>query len=90
MYEEALEKDLLNGYVTKVDPDTMDSDSTASFLPQHPVTNDNKPGKVRRVANASRVFQGRSLNSNSLKGPDLLSKLTGVILRFRGQHCLIR
>ena len=38
---------------------------------------------MRRVAIASSVFQGQSLNSNLLKGPDLLSNLTGVILRFR-------
>ena len=47
------------------------------------MTNENKPGKVRRVANASGIFQGQSLNSNLLKGPDLLSNLTGVIMRFR-------
>ena len=52
-------------------------------MPHHPVTNENKPGKVRGVANASSIFQGQSLNSNLLKGPDLLSNLTGVIMRFR-------
>ena len=83
MYEDTLEKDLLNRYVTKVDPDTEDSDSIASFLPHHPVTNENKPGEVQRVANASSVLQGQSLNSNLLKGPDLLSNLTGIILRFK-------
>ena len=83
MYEETLEKDLLNGYVAKVYSDTEDSDSIASFLPHHPVTNENKPGKMRRVANASSVFQGQSLNSNLLKGSDRLSNLAGVILRFR-------
>ena len=83
MYEETLEKDLLNGYVTKVDPDTEDSDSIASFLPHHPVTNENEPCKVRRAANASSVFQGQSLNSNLLKGQDLLSNLTYIILQFR-------
>ena len=55
MYQETLEKDLLNRYVAIVDSDTEDSDSIASFLPHHPVTNDNKPGKVRRVANSSSV-----------------------------------
>ena len=83
MYEETLEKDLLTGYVAKNDSDTEDSDSIASFLPHHPVTNENKPGKVRRAANTSSVFQGQSLNSNLMKGPDLLSNLIGVILRFR-------
>ena len=58
-------------------------DEKTSFLPHHPVTNEKKPGKVRRVANASSVLQGQSLNSNLLKGPDLPSNLTGVISRFR-------
>ena len=47
------------------------------------MTKENKPGEVRRVANESSVFQGQSLNSNLLKGPDFLSNLTVVILRFR-------
>ena len=38
---------------------------------------------MRRVANASIVVWDQSLNSNLLKGPDLLSNLTGAILRFR-------
>ena len=57
MYEGTLEKDLLNGYVTKVDSDTGDWDSIASFLPHHPVTNEKKPVKVRSVANASMFFK---------------------------------
>ena len=48
-----------------------------------PLTNVNKHRKVRRVANASSVFQGQSLNYKLLKGPDLLSNLTVVILRSR-------
>ena len=64
LYQETLENDLLNGYVIKIDPGTEDSDTTASFLPYHPLTKQNKPGKVRRVANASSVFQGQSLNPN--------------------------
>ena len=86
IYEETLQKDLLNRYVAKGDSDTQDLDSIASFLPHHPVTNENKPRKVRRVAAASIFFQGQFLNSNSLKGPDLLSNLTGVILRFRDDN----
>ena len=53
------------------------------YFPHHPVTNPIKPGKVRRVANAASKFRGESLNSNLLTGPDLLSKLEGVLLRFR-------
>ena len=70
------------GYAVKVHDNESLTDNV-SFLPHHPVNNENKPGKVRRVANASSIFQGQSLNSNLLKGPDLLSNLTGVIMRFR-------
>ena len=69
-----------NGYVRKNNQTKEQPDEKTSFLPYHPVTNENKPGKLRYVANASSVFQGQSLNSNLLKGPDLVSNLTGVIL----------
>ena len=82
-YKEALEKDLQNGFVRKINQIKEKPDEKTSFLPHRPVTNENKPGKVRRVANASSVFQAQSLNSNLLQGPVLLSSLTGVILRFR-------
>ena len=53
------------------------------YLPIHPVVNPNKPGKVRVVNDAAAVYQGQSLNSNLRSGPDLLSSLVGVLLRFR-------
>ncbi|XP_075252273.1 uncharacterized protein LOC142344459 [Convolutriloba macropyga] len=81
-YQATLDADLEKGYVVKVH-DSESLTDNVSFLPHHPVTNENKPGKVHRVANASSIFQGQSLNSNLLKGPDLLSNLTGVIMRFR-------
>ena len=49
----------------------------------HPVGNPNKPGKIRRVANAASKFQGISLNNDFLTGPDLLANLLEIILRFR-------
>ena len=87
-YEETLQKDLQNGYVVKIDPCT-DNTKSVSYLPHHPVSNENKPGKIRRVTNASSIFQGQSLISNLLKGPDLLSNLVGIILRFREGHIAI-
>ena len=36
---------------------------------------------MRRIANPPSNFQGQSINSNLLKVPDLLSNLTGVIMR---------
>ena len=53
------------------------------YLPHHPVVNPNKPGKVRRVANAGAKFRGQSLNSNLITGPDLLNNLVEILLRFR-------
>ena len=87
-YEETLQKDLQNGYVVKIDPRT-DNTKSVFYLPHNPVSNENKPGKIRRVTNASSIFQGQSLNSNLLKGPDLLSNLVGIILRFRESHIAI-
>ena len=53
------------------------------YLPHDPVTNTNKPGKVRRVANAESVFKKQLLNKNLLSGPDLLNNLVGLPLCFR-------
>ena len=53
------------------------------YLPNHPVLNPNKPGKVRRVCNAASKYKEVCLNDNLLAGPDLLHGLTGTIFRFR-------
>ena len=87
-YEENLQKDLQTGYVVKIDPCTENTKSV-SYRPHHSVSNKNKPGKIRRVPNASSIFQGQLLNSNPLKVPDLLSNLVGIILRFRESHIAI-
>ena len=71
-----------------VDPAT-DQETACSYLPHHPISIENQPGKIRRVTNESTVFQSKSLNSNLLKEPDLLSNLVGVILSFREQQLAI-
>ena len=53
------------------------------YLPHHSVINENNPGKVYRLSDASIVFLGQSLNSILLSGPDLLNNFTGVMHRFR-------
>ena len=55
----------------------------SKYLPHYPVTNVNKPGKVRVVNDAPAVYKGSSLNSALVTGPDLLNPLVGVLTKFR-------
>ena len=54
-----------------------------NYIPYHAVFNISKPSKSRVVFDAAAKYLGSSLNENLLKGPDLLSSLIGIILRFR-------
>ena len=82
IYEASFETDIEKSYVSVV-PNSEANREDAWYHPHHPVTNVGKRGKFRRVTNASPVYQGPSLNSILLKGPDILCNLTGLILRFR-------
>ncbi|XP_053686085.1 uncharacterized protein LOC128735625 [Sabethes cyaneus] len=53
------------------------------YLPLGAVTNPRKPGKVRMIWDARAAVNGISLNSVLLKGPDQLTSLPGVLVRFR-------
>ena len=82
MYQKTLDTDIEKGHVKPVIFSSI-APSRVWYLPHHPVTNPNKPGKVRRVSNAASLFKGNSLNSNILTGPDLNNNLVGLLLRFR-------
>lgn len=72
------------GYIRKLSQNEVEQQSAnAWYLPVFPVTNPNKPGKVRIVWDAAAKAHGISLNSVLLKGPDLLCSLLGILLRFR-------
>ncbi|XP_062537861.1 uncharacterized protein LOC134206187 [Armigeres subalbatus] len=53
------------------------------YLPLNVILNTKKPGKVRLVWDAAARVDGVSLNSQLLKGPDMLTSLTAVVCRFR-------
>ena len=81
-YNETLIKDLASKYVEPVIKQQPSPDKIR-YLPTHPVENPNKPGKIRRVANAASKFKGCFLNTCLLTGPDLLAILLELILRSR-------
>lgn len=75
----------LKGYAHKITAAEL-SDTPISgvwYLPLNVVTNPRKPGKVRLVWDAAATVRGVSLNSELLKGPDMLVPLPKVICCFR-------
>ena len=61
-------------------------ESQVWYLPHHPVFHPQKPEKTRVVFDCASSFQGTSLNSQLLQGPDMTSSLVGVLLRFRLEY----
>ncbi|XP_049294184.1 uncharacterized protein LOC125769493 [Anopheles funestus] len=57
--------------------------SSVWYLPLNVVQNPRKPGKIRLVWDAAATVRGVSLNSELLKGPDMLCSLPSVIFPFR-------
>ncbi|XP_045210756.2 uncharacterized protein LOC123562171 [Mercenaria mercenaria] len=78
---EFMGKILLNGHA-EVAPDLLDGEE-CWYLPIFGVYNSKKPGKIRGVFDSSAAYQGVSLNSVLLTGPDLTNNLLGVLMRFR-------
>ncbi|XP_058465085.1 uncharacterized protein LOC131438809 [Malaya genurostris] len=59
------------------------------YLPLGVVCNPRKPNKIRVVWDAAACVEGISLNSNLLKGPDLLTPLLKVLCNFRQKQYAI-
>ena len=86
-YSKTIEDDLIKRYVIQVPPNNFSNNSIRKwYLPNHPVVNPNKPGKVKCVHNGASKFHGTSLNKSLLVGPGLLQNLVFVLLRFRQHH----
>ena len=60
------------------------------YLPHHGVYHPEKPGKIRVVFDCSAKFNGVSLNTNLLPGPNITNSLIGVLLRFRREKIAIQ
>nr|XP_049466981.1 uncharacterized protein LOC125908326 [Anopheles coluzzii] len=81
----AILEDYLNkGYARPIREDELKTFYPRKwYLPVFPVTNPNKPNKVRLVWDAAAEVRGISLNKKLLTGPDLLTPLQAVLFRFR-------
>ncbi|XP_062538364.1 uncharacterized protein LOC134206653 [Armigeres subalbatus] len=78
---------LNNGYIRKLsDEELRQSFPRLWYLPVFPVSNPNKPAKVRIVRDTAAKAFGTSLNSVLLKGSDHLSSLFTIFIRFREHH----
>ena len=66
-----------------------ESSQRAWYLLHHPVFNEHNPSKIRIVFDAAVEHDGMSLNKALPKGPDLLNKLTSILLRSRNHKVAI-
>ena len=83
-YKRTIDMDMKKGYIKRLTKEEVVAPVARKwYLPHHPFVNPKKPGKVRRVCDAAAKFQGSSLNSHLLSGPDLLNNLVGIFMRFR-------
>ncbi|XP_058816141.1 uncharacterized protein LOC131679426 [Topomyia yanbarensis] len=75
---------ITKGYIRKLSSlELAQSYARTWYLPVFPLTNPNKPGKLRIVWDAAATAYGQSLNSGLLKGPDQLCSLFSILLQFR-------
>jgi hypothetical protein len=83
-YSETMQGYIHKGYAKKMTSDEVKITSNRTwYLPHHSVINPRKPEKMRVVFDAAAVYEGVSLNSSLVTGPDLLNSLFGVLQRFR-------
>ncbi|XP_053406377.1 uncharacterized protein LOC128546124 [Mercenaria mercenaria] len=88
MYTASVTDYIQKGHAQEVTHFESDS-NRVWYLPHHPVTNPNKPGKVRVVFDCAAKYKGISLNSQLLQGPDFMNSLVGVLIRFRQEPVAI-
>lgn len=86
-YNNIVKKLIESGTASTVNPSAINEPKgMVWFLPHHFVEYPNKPGKIRVVMDCAASFSQVSLNNQLFRGPPLLPKLVGVLLRSR--ECL--
>ena len=86
LYTNVMNDLLRHGYA---EPTHSADEEESWYIPHHGVLNAKKPNKLRVVFDCSATFNGISLNSNLLQGPDLINNLVGILCRFRRDHIAI-
>lgn len=84
-YRKAIIEDVQKGYIREISAEQDETEGSCIkwYLPHWNVTHKKKPEKFRRVYDCSAVFENESLNRQLMKGPNLLSDLLDILIRFR-------
>ena len=85
-YRNFMSEIISKGYARRIDAQSTAKDGRIWYLPHHGIYHPQKPTKVRVVFDCSARYEGQSLNDKLLQGPDLTSKLIGVLTRFRQER----
>ena len=80
-YTEQVETYIQRGYAEKL-PENDPGGARTWYLPHNYVVSPRKPGKVRVVFDCAAKSCGQSLNDHLMNGPNLVSSIVGVLLRF--------
>ena len=84
-YKRFMADNLRKGFAIQITPQEMQKKTKMAktwYIPHHGVYHPKKH-KLRVVFDCGATYQGLSLNSQLLQGPDLTNSLTGVLTRFR-------
>ena len=84
-YKRFMADNLRKGFAIQITPQEMQKKTKMAktwYIPHHGVYHPKKH-KLRIVFDCGATYQGLSLNSQLLQGPDLTNSLTGVLTRFR-------
>lgn len=81
-YTREIENLIRSKYAKRIGDSYKTSDCTW-YLPHFGIKNQNKPGKFRLVFDAAAKVDGVSLNDQLMSGPDLVTPLLSVLIKFR-------
>ncbi|XP_067947596.1 uncharacterized protein [Watersipora subatra] len=79
-------KQILENGDAELVPDCELDDPHSWYMPHFGVYHPKKPGKIRIVFDGSAKVGGQSLNDFLMQGPDQLSSLIGILMRFRREQ----